>query len=1027
MKPLYASNISISNFRALPADFELPIPAEPGLVIVYGMNGLGKTTLFEALEWLFTGEVMRLRDRLHNLSQHDKNLTRHGASPMSHRVSLSFDDSDASLSRTATEGPSPSEVIDSLSDPDWTPRPNDPKPYMRLTMFLPQTKKYRFDSESGKDKWRMLEEPAGVDRLNQIRLALVNQSTTKAFRRAIESRGNVLETANEKLKQWEELLKSREQLAVSLAHPDLVTPESALTTLTAARSKLRNNAGNNQSQPSESDPTDDIRIFAGETLREARDASQTATDHLEELKNAAEGVTEWEEKSRELAGLKKKFASASTTKKEMNAAVKAASESSSKLQTERSNREAARKSASQIVEDLRTLIKTEKSVGESELLAKQQLGLTHEISALLQDATQLRGGVIKQEATLKSLLAEKQQIEAYRKRVDKFDADVDVFDQGGAQAESESAELMRYRDQLSSTNEAIPKLQSEIIAKKQRLGELETQKKNAVAESDRMTKAIASVCDHIASDATTCPVCRQKYESGELRKRAEESLKSAGVDTKAMDEEINQQRSDLLAIEKSLNDRNTLTQQLPIQIAELSRRMEERAKQSSLIEVEAKALTVDQSDIKGSLTVQREQADKRDSQIELQLQELEDFETNQRVLTVVSDSIASLEKELATRQEFLRTIEPTVQQDQSTVSSLLATLGQSAGGHPSNRETALKEAMARQASIITELAQRNAHQDSVVAELKVLVEKRDANNYELESFESQLQVVNDRLALLVSRWERLKLDGSPDARSLSNAVATAEDELRESEKLVRNLERVCRGLDAWYEDARIANIRRQIQEMVASVYVKSEDEVSLALSKQIQIAKSEVERAKKSAQFALDLSTKLLSRASEFNDLALKPLENRIQCYHDVLSPFRYRIRLSASSGKSAAALKQSVTGMHFGTKDTESQADAELSDGQISVQSLSTLFAAASAYRWSRWRALLLDDPLQSSDLLHTSSFLDILRGLIIKENYQVILSSHDMEEAKYIIRKCKQSGVSVTGCHLLGPTARGVRYELS
>ncbi len=98
-----------------------------------------------------------------------------------------------------------------------------------------------------------------------------------------------------------------------------------------------------------------------------------------------------------------------------------------------------------------------------------------------------------------------------------------------------------------------------------------------------------------------------------------------------------------------------------------------------------------------------------------------------------------------------------------------------------------------------------------------------------------------------------------------------------------------------------------------------------------------------------------------------------------------------------------------------------------MAVQGLSTLFAASTEYRWSRWPALLLDDPLQNSDLLHASAFIDILRGLIVKLGYQIFVSSHDMEEAKYIIRKCERSGINVTKCHLLGPRSNGVRVATS
>jgi len=42
------------------------------------------------------------------------------------------------------------------------------------------------------------------------------------------------------------------------------------------------------------------------------------------------------------------------------------------------------------------------------------------------------------------------------------------------------------------------------------------------------------------------------------------------------------------------------------------------------------------------------------------------------------------------------------------------------------------------------------------------------------------------------------------------------------------------------------------------------------------------------------------------------------------------------------------------------------LSEGQMSANGFSILCAASSAYPWSDWRALLLDDPLQHNDVIH-------------------------------------------------------------
>ena len=57
--PLFITGLSIKDFRGY-GKFHLELPAYPCVVLLSGPNGLGKTSLFEALEWVLTGSVKRL-------------------------------------------------------------------------------------------------------------------------------------------------------------------------------------------------------------------------------------------------------------------------------------------------------------------------------------------------------------------------------------------------------------------------------------------------------------------------------------------------------------------------------------------------------------------------------------------------------------------------------------------------------------------------------------------------------------------------------------------------------------------------------------------------------------------------------------------------------------------------------------------------------------------------------------------------------------------------------------------------------
>ncbi|MBB5278830.1 hypothetical protein HNR26_004951 [Rhizobium rosettiformans] len=101
------------------------------------------------------------------------------------------------------------------------------------------------------------------------------------------------------------------------------------------------------------------------------------------------------------------------------------------------------------------------------------------------------------------------------------------------------------------------------------------------------------------------------------------------------------------------------------------------------------------------------------------------------------------------------------------------------------------------------------------------------------------------------------------------------------------------------------------------------------------------------------------------------------------------------------------------------------LSEGQMAANGFSILCAASTAYRWSRWRALLLDDPLQHNDIIHAAAFVDVMRNLVELEGYQLLMSSHKRDEGEFIARKFDAAGLPCTVVELVGASKDGVRTE--
>ncbi|WP_426117375.1 AAA family ATPase [Massilia sp. PWRC2] len=103
---------------------------------------------------------------------------------------------------------------------------------------------------------------------------------------------------------------------------------------------------------------------------------------------------------------------------------------------------------------------------------------------------------------------------------------------------------------------------------------------------------------------------------------------------------------------------------------------------------------------------------------------------------------------------------------------------------------------------------------------------------------------------------------------------------------------------------------------------------------------------------------------------------------------------------KNHAAIQVGLGGELVGVADVASQ--AQMTDLQLSF-----MLAMATVHQWSPWKALLLDDPTQHHDLVHASSVFDVLRDFIAEHGFQVVLTTHDAQQARFLMRKLSNDGL--------------------
>jgi exonuclease SbcC len=89
MTAIYLLQVIPSDFRSHGVNAGIDIHPGPGLVLLYGMNGLGKTAFFDAIEWTLTNKVDHITPNVRNNASKNP-LTRRGTNNNSHTVTLNF-------------------------------------------------------------------------------------------------------------------------------------------------------------------------------------------------------------------------------------------------------------------------------------------------------------------------------------------------------------------------------------------------------------------------------------------------------------------------------------------------------------------------------------------------------------------------------------------------------------------------------------------------------------------------------------------------------------------------------------------------------------------------------------------------------------------------------------------------------------------------------------------------------------------------------------------------------------------------
>ncbi len=111
-------NLTVRNFRGF-GDAAETIPLDGDLLLFYGPNGFGKTSLAEAIEWLFYGTTKRRQQgEIYSRSEYANSFANvHGGSPTEVLATIDLGGRHIVLSRRLTEGEASETFVDGMRAP----------------------------------------------------------------------------------------------------------------------------------------------------------------------------------------------------------------------------------------------------------------------------------------------------------------------------------------------------------------------------------------------------------------------------------------------------------------------------------------------------------------------------------------------------------------------------------------------------------------------------------------------------------------------------------------------------------------------------------------------------------------------------------------------------------------------------------------------------------------------------------------------------------------------------------------------
>lgn len=978
--------LEISNFRAYrePKKFDL----DANLIVLYGPNGLGKTSFFDAIDFVCTGGVTRFDERFgRRVARLVDSLKHLDASKEESvvRASLSIDRQTVNLERRL-DGRTDALMNNSVQNrtvvltdlTDCSVDTSDMRVDNLVRLFRAT---HLFGQEYQTLTYGLREESTLPE--DTVSRMLAFQDYVEAINKA--------ERVRKELKQLREdcelrLISLRESLGLNESEEnkfvDLRETTESPESLDKAGKELLRKIAKETSLPSDTSShitQDEIKTcrgllegrigwmkdyLSGLQRFEARlpEVAKLRGEFIEEGKRIEAlskdlGTIELEEKKKRDA-----LESAKDRRNELLAAQKNAVSRQDNLQWLLSNGTEYLRIKSEILEadeerqrSQRRILDLTELIGRNQNESNRQRGIVQalatqlaELEKQLSDVTELLGQAGDWKATSDRLLNVNRRLEKAEAEIEKLASEVRVKQGEVVRGENQELEL-----------EKIASLEQQHQTDFQRLLESTINyvgdQHCPVCGADHGSKenVVSQIRDRIGATSTAVTVALTNFRASKAK-------------TAALRTEMGTLKGGLVALQQEVNslkaDREQLTNRL--------RGYEQRARSIELI--------VDQGVPISGLTAKKE----------LLSQAIKDHRED---LAKKQSQLKSVDQQMA----ILRQEEEKLSRDQRAKDTVRATLDQAAKrieGQALNRHVSISEGEETTKSehkkgqqLLSGLQESLKKQEALITgiegEHSAFVNRRDKLRREVQSLTQHASAIGRSINEFEGEVSKLELKKEIGARELQMVINQTEETLSRLESLKEELVRFELALDEVQITASLARLRKERDDL--------RKQASQIETEQAEIAKWE----------------RYFDKVrQELEGVQKRSLKQYIDKYGPLASSIQKRLRAVYGFGDLQLLQEKGGISLRVERKNHKNLAPSDyFSESQIQIVTLSLFLSAVLTQTWSAFAPILLDDPVTHFDDLNAYSLLDVIRGLIDKpgEGHQFILST--CEERLYRLMRQK------------------------